>query len=78
MNVSAWPFAQEELDYVPYDIERKHGGSIELGDLVWLNIDHSQMGVGGDNTWGARVHPEYSIIPLEMEYKFVFEVYENK
>ncbi|MDY3883995.1 glycoside hydrolase family 2 TIM barrel-domain containing protein [Porphyromonas somerae] len=78
LNVSAWPFSQDEIDYIPYDIERKHGGSIELGDLVWLNIDHSQMGVGGDNTWGARVHPEYSIIPHEMEYKFVVELYENK
>lgn len=77
LSVSAWPFAQEELGYIPYDIKRKHGGSIELGDLVWLNIDNAQMGVGGDNTWGARVHPEYSIIPQEMEYEFRIEFYER-
>ncbi|MDO5035427.1 MAG: glycoside hydrolase family 2 TIM barrel-domain containing protein [Porphyromonas sp.] len=77
LSMSALPFRQSALDYVPYDIERKHGGSVELEELVWLNIDYRQMGVGGDNTWGARVHPEYSIVPQEMSYDFEIEVYEK-
>mgnify|MGYP001822288971 CR=1 FL=1 len=28
--------------------------------LVTLNLDLQQMGVGGDTSWGARTHPEYT------------------
>jgi len=55
---------------VPFDVERRHGGSIVPKDMVWLNILYRQMGVGGDNTWGAHVHSEYTITPHEWEYSF--------
>ena len=71
LSVSAWNFKQEEIDYVPFDIERRHGGSITKKDFVWLNLDHMQMGVGGDNTWGAQVHPEYTITPQDYNYSFI-------
>lgn len=70
MNMGAWNFPQSELEYVPAMIERRHGGSIERRDMVTLNIDHRMMGVGGDNTWGAQVHPEYTVSPREMRYGF--------
>ena len=72
LSVSAWNFEQEDIGYVPFDIERKHGGSIQKKDLVWLNIDSKQMGVGGDTTWGAQVHPQYTITPDAQEYTFTF------
>lgn len=71
LSVSAWNFPQEDLYYVPSMIERRHGGCIDKKDMVWVNIDHKQMGVGGDNTWGAQVHPEYTITPHEWSYGFV-------
>lgn len=74
LSVSAWNFPQEDIDYRPSQVERRHGGSIEKKDLVWLNIDHRQMGVGGDNTWGAQVHPEYTITPHEWSYSFFVEL----
>lgn len=70
LSVSAWNFPQEDIDYRPSQVERRHGGSILKKDMVWLNIDHRQMGVGGDNTWGAQVHPEYTITPHEWKYSF--------
>ena len=70
LNLSAWHFTQEDIDYIPYDVKRKHGGSIEKRELIWINIDNDQMGVGGDNTWGAQVHPEYTITPNPMSYTF--------
>jgi beta-galactosidase len=30
-----------------------------------------QQGVGGDNTWGAPVHSEYTISPIERSYTFI-------
>lgn len=73
LNVSAWNFLQEDIDYRPFNTERRHGGSIRPKDLVWLNIDHRLMGVGGDNTWGAQVHPEYTITPQEWNYSFTLQ-----
>lgn len=70
LSVSAWNFSQDDIDYVPYTIERKHGGSVEKKDFIWINVDHAQMGVGGDNTWGAKVHPEYTITPDPISYSF--------
>jgi beta-galactosidase len=70
LNASVWNFAQDDIDYVPFNIERKHGGSIYKKDLIWINIDDLQMGVGGDNTWGAQIHPEYTITPEERTYSF--------
>ncbi len=73
LSVSAWNFPMEDIEYRPFNVERRHGGSIAPKDLVWLNIDHRQMGVGGDNTWGAQVHPEYTITPETMSYTFTLQ-----
>ena len=73
LSVSAWNFSMEDLTHVSSQIERRHGGSIYKKDMVWLNIDHKQMGVGGDNTWGAQVHPEYTITPHEWKYTFTMQ-----
>lgn len=71
LSVSAWNTTQEKLDHIPFPIERKHGGSIQKEDFVWFNIDAEQMGVGGDNSWGAQVHPEYTITPSKRTYSFI-------
>lgn len=73
LSISAWNFPQEDLEYRPFDVERRHGGSIQKKEMVWLNIDHRQMGVGGDNTWGAQVHPEYTITPEKQTYSFTIQ-----
>ncbi len=70
LSVSAWNFPLDDILYVPSGVRRVHGGCIDKKDMVWVNIDHRQMGVGGDNTWGAQVHPEYTITPHEWQYSF--------
>lgn len=73
LSVSAWNFPQDDLLYVSSTIEHRHGGCVDKKDMVWVNIDHLQMGVGGDNTWGAMVHPEYTITPKEWSYSFTIK-----
>ncbi|HEW92183.1 MAG TPA: hypothetical protein ENF81_06550, partial [Thermotogaceae bacterium] len=46
-------------------------------DLITLNIDYRQMGVGGDNSWGALPHPEYTLYPGEYEYSFRINVFKS-
>lgn len=71
LNVSAWNFPMEDIMYIPSPIKNVHGGSIEKKPMVWVNIDKQQMGVGGDNTWGAKTHPEYTITPIKQSYGFM-------
>lgn len=73
LNVSAWNFPIEDISYRPFKVGRRHGGSIEKKDMVWLNIDGWHMGVGGDNTWGAQVHPEYTITPEDRSFSFTVQ-----
>ena len=39
----------------------KHTFDIKPKPLVELHIDYKQMGVGGDNSWGAMPHPPYRV-----------------
>jgi len=81
LNGSVWPFQTSELDYVEgkdggksasglVPVSTRHGADISTGELVQLNIDHLQMGVGGDTSWGRPVHKEYSIPPGSYRYAF--------
>ena len=47
-----------------------HTVDIKPRDLVNLNIDLGQMGVGGDNSWGALIHPQYRLPEKKYEYSF--------
>jgi beta-galactosidase len=71
LSVSAWNFPMEDIMHIPSAIKNIHGGSIERKPMIWLNIDSRQMGVGGDNTWGAKTHPEYTITPAGQSYGFL-------
>jgi beta-galactosidase len=39
-------------------------------ELTSVHVDYRQMGVGGDNSWGARTHPEYRLTEREYAYTF--------
>jgi len=48
----------------------RHTTDVKPRDLVSLNIDYRQMGVGGDNSWGARTHPQYMLTDNNYSYRF--------
>ena len=50
--------------------EQRHTTDIRPRDLVSLNIDYKQMGVGGDNSWGARTYDKYLLEPANYNYSF--------
>ena len=51
----------------------KHGSQILFGEQTTLIISHKQMGVGGDNSWGAMPHNQYLL--NDLKYNFSFIVY---
>lgn len=48
-----------------------HLNNIKPKALLNLNIDYRQMGVGGDNSWGAKPHDKYLIWPKDYSYSFI-------
>ena len=64
---NAWPYSQLALE------RAKHQWDLETESTVTVNIDAVQMGVGGDDSWGARPHAPY--MPGVGTYKLAF-VYE--
>ncbi len=62
------------LPYTPHEIENA-GHDYELPPVQYTVVRTAlmQMGVGGDDSWGARTHPEYLIdVSKPMEFKFRF------
>ncbi|HCC70155.1 MAG TPA: beta-galactosidase [Bacteroidales bacterium] len=54
-----------------------HTTDIKERNMVVLNIDLGQMGVGGDNSWVARTHPEYCLLENEYSYSFWLSLVDN-
>jgi len=49
-----------------------HTNDVKPRELVKLNVDLGQMGVGGDNSWGAPIHLKYRL--LERNYRYSFRI----
>ncbi len=64
LNVSAWPYTMADLE------DTTHNGFLPRRDFTVWNLDGKLMGVGGDDSWGAPVHEEYTIQPVAQSYQF--------
>lgn len=67
MNFSALPYTPHELELArhAYELPRPH--------YTVVRVSSQQMGVGGDDSWGAPVHPEYLVdVSGRMEFTFSF------
>jgi len=56
----------------------RHTCDVKPRDLTSLNLDFKQMGVGGDNSWGARPHPEYMLLEKYYSYRFRIKPIDEK
>jgi beta-galactosidase len=52
-----------------------HSNDVVPRDLVSLDIDYGQMGVGGDDSWGKRTLQEYSLNDMQYRYTFTLLPY---
>ena len=71
-DFSAHNYAYSILDYEPNS--QKHGklDVSSKNQTDWL-IDYKQMGVGGDNSWGARPMKKYTLYPGTYEHSFILQ-----
>lgn len=68
---SVRPYQTAQLEHA------KHPHEIVPGENLTLHIDHQQMGVAGDNSWGARPHPQYTLPPGEYAYTIMLRPYRS-
>ena len=66
------PFEMSVLPYSAYELENAmHLDELPSVRYTWVRIAAKQMGVGGDDSWGAPVHEEYRIHadqPMKLEF----------
>lgn len=53
--------------------QQRHTYDIPNRDLINVNIDYKQMGVGGDNSWGLMPLKKYQIMPGDLSYSFMIK-----
>ena len=60
------------LPYTPHELENAaHAYELPEVHYTVVRIAMQQMGIGGDDSWGARTHPEY-LLPAEKDLSFSF------
>ena len=68
MEFSALPYTPHEVENAmhPYELPEVH--------YTVVGVSKQQMGVGGDDSWGAKTHPEYLLDTSEkMTFTFTFK-----
>jgi len=73
---SALPYSIDELSLNENPNELKHTIDLKENEVVNLRIDKAQMGVGGDDSWGAHTHDKYKL--FYKNYEFKFKLYPKK
>jgi beta-galactosidase len=67
------PFGVGAKFYSKASMEKaKYSYELERSEHIYLNIDHKQLGVGGDNSWGRTAHEPYQLTEPEYQYSFSF------
>ena len=67
MEASVLPYSEYELELA------SHREELPAPHYTWVRILAAQMGVGGDDSWGAPVHERY-MMPSDREWKAVFTI----
>ncbi len=55
MSFRVWPYTEKDL------AKAKHDYELPDRDFINVNIDYKLHGVGGDNSWGKRTLPQYTL-----------------
>jgi beta-galactosidase len=64
LSVSSWTYTQDNLE------KAMHINNLPREDFITINLDYKQTGVGGDDSWGARPHKQYTLWPQNYSYMF--------
>ncbi|WP_233566609.1 glycoside hydrolase family 2 TIM barrel-domain containing protein [Cohnella endophytica] len=67
-------FELNALPYSPTELENyTHNHLLPASDKTVVRVNYKQMGVGGDDSWGARTHPDYTL-HANRTYSYAFSL----
>ncbi len=70
LSFSALPYRIADLDGGETK-SRTHWAELVPRDEITLAVDFRQTGVGGDDSWGAVPHREYTLWPQDLDFRFL-------
>lgn len=75
MDKASGPMMFSALPYTPHEIENaRHPYELPEVHYTVVRAAMGQMGIGGDDSWGAPTHSEYLLdTTSKMEFSFVFK-----
>ncbi len=67
LSISAWPYSAKNIE------DALHTYDLKKTNAITLNIDHKQMGIGGDDSWSKKAlpHDEFRVYPKNYNYSFI-------
>ncbi|MFB7593979.1 glycoside hydrolase family 2 TIM barrel-domain containing protein [Streptomyces sp. NPDC056160] len=68
LEFNASHFTPEDLS-----VGARHDYQLTAREEVVLRLNHRQMGVGGDNSWGAHTHDEYKLL-ADRDYSYTYRL----
>ncbi|MFJ8148107.1 glycoside hydrolase family 2 TIM barrel-domain containing protein [Streptomyces sp. NPDC096048] len=68
LEANASHFTPEDLS-----VGARHDYQLTPRDAVVLRLSHRQMGVGGDNSWGAHTHDEFKLF-ADRDYSYTYRL----
>lgn len=70
LAVGAPLISANAMHYTAGDLESaKHSYEVPRREFVTLHLDYRQMGVGGDDSWGAKPHEQYLLKAKSYRYR---------
>ncbi len=77
ISTEVYNYYQYDLDHPGKEAPQRHCNDIKQRNIITWNIDYQQMGVGGDNSWGARTHTKYSLPARNYFFEFTLVPFSN-
>jgi beta-galactosidase len=65
LSTSDWPYSTDDL------AKAMHVNELPRRDFITWNLDGGQMGVGGDDSWGALPHAQYALPAVRRSHTFI-------
>ena len=68
LSCNALPYSDKEIQDADYSWQ------LPSPERIHFNVDYAQLGVGGDNSWGAICLPPYRLEEKAYQYSYYVEV----
>ncbi len=71
LNMNVQDYSQAALN------TSKTSHKLQRGEATYVHVDWQQMGLGGDDSWSPRVHPEYLLNQKKYTFSFILKPLEK-